>query len=69
MSKAIIEVEDLGKCYRLGSIGAVSLGDEFRRRWLKLIYGKDQKAKDEFWAIKDVSFFDTGWGCCRNYRL
>ncbi|MFZ1057216.1 MAG: ABC transporter ATP-binding protein [Opitutaceae bacterium] len=65
MSRSIIEVENLSKRYKLGSIGSTSLREEFARRWdsfnlfgrkAALEVGKGPLASQEFWALRDVSF-------------
>jgi len=56
MSRPIIEVNNLSKCYKLGSIGATRLRDDAERLWKRMI-GKAPKADtQEFWALRDVSF-------------
>lgn len=55
MSKPIIEVRNLTKRYHLGAIGATSLREEFTRLWDRL-RGTKHLDKDEFWALRDVSF-------------
>lgn len=55
MSKPIIEVRNLTKRYRLGSIGATSLREEFGRAWDRL-RGVPHPDPQEFWALRDVSF-------------
>jgi ABC-type polysaccharide/polyol phosphate transport system ATPase subunit len=64
MSLPIIEIENLSKRYRLGSIGSTSIRDEFVRRWegfrsaVRPGRGQDGSSANsrEFWALKDVSF-------------
>ncbi|MBS0630852.1 MAG: ABC transporter ATP-binding protein [Verrucomicrobia bacterium] len=51
----MIEVSNLSKRYRLGSIGATSLREEFTRTWNRL-RGVPYPDKTEFWALRDVSF-------------
>lgn len=55
MSRAIIEVRNLSKRYRLGAIGATSLREETSRLWDRL-RGVPHPDKQEFWALRDVSF-------------
>jgi lipopolysaccharide transport system ATP-binding protein len=65
MSLPIIDVENLSKLYRLGSIGSTSLREEFSRRWASLRQlgrasnkgglGKGVSSK-EFWALRDITF-------------
>jgi lipopolysaccharide transport system ATP-binding protein len=56
MSRPIIEVRDLSKVYRLGAIGATSLGGELGRLWAKMRGREGARRWDEFWALRDVSF-------------
>ena len=49
--KNIIEVYNLSKKYRKGTIGISSLREEFFE-WKK---GKE-KSKSDFWALKNISF-------------
>lgn len=55
MSKPIIEVSGLSKCYRLGAIGATSLREEFGR-FRDRLRGQVVHDDKEFWALRDVSF-------------
>ena len=56
MSKPIIEVQNISKCYQLGSIGATRLRDDVERVWDR-VTGKASKVDErEFWALRDVSF-------------
>jgi len=72
MSETAIKVENLGKQYRLGLVGATSIIDDMRRSWAKL-KGKDDptlnigqsnilahrmlKSEDDYiWALKDINF-------------
>lgn len=55
MSRPIIEVRNLTKRYRLGAIGATSLREEFNRT-LDRLRGIPHPDKEEFWALRDVSF-------------
>jgi lipopolysaccharide transport system ATP-binding protein len=72
--KPIVEVQNLSKLYRLGSIGATSLRDTFERIAAKLRSKADESERKggaglaggregadprTFWAIKDVSFSTT----------
>jgi len=56
MSRPILEVENVSKCYRLGTIGATSFRETFIQ-WTERLRGntppRDEK---EFWALRDVSF-------------
>jgi len=72
MSKPIIEVKGISKCYKLGSIGAQTMRDEveaFFARFKKSkpldpTFAENSKLKtansaagsSEFWALRDVSF-------------
>lgn len=56
MSRPIIEVEALSKCYHLGTIGATSLRDSFARGWERLRGRAPAPHEQEFWALRDVSF-------------
>src|SRR5260221_1830518 len=60
MSDTIIKVEGLGKKYIISHEGKViytALRDVISRRAKKLIRSKEKIAsKEEFWALKDVSF-------------
>ncbi len=55
MSRPIIEVRNLAKCYNLGTIGATSLREEASRLWERL-RGRPHPDTREFWALRDVSF-------------
>lgn len=57
MSKPIIEVENLGKCYRIGASREkyLSLRDEIAK-WLSNSVRRKRAAQSEFWALSDVSF-------------
>lgn len=57
MSRPIIEVENLSKCYQLGAIGATSLRESFGGWWEKFRnQPTPEKKSGEFWALRDVSF-------------
>jgi lipopolysaccharide transport system ATP-binding protein len=57
MSKPIIEVENLGKCYHLGQLGAGSLRDEIEQLLGRRKHGPaGAPKKGDFWALQDVSF-------------
>jgi len=56
MSTPVIEVRGLGKCYRLGAIGATSLREEFAARWARLRGRLDAAPPKDFWALQDVAF-------------
>jgi lipopolysaccharide transport system ATP-binding protein len=68
MSETVIEVEGIGKQYRLGQVGTSTISHDLRRWWYR-INGKDDPYlklggintlnRDEgeiIWAIKDISF-------------
>lgn len=54
MSRAVLEVQGLGKCYRLGRVGFTSLRAELER-WWRRGRGGDETTRDH-WALRDVSF-------------
>ena len=72
MSKPIIEVKGISKCYKLGSIGAQTMRDEVeaffarfkKNKPLDPAFAENSKLKtansaagsSEFWALRDVSF-------------
>src|SRR5436190_8317848 len=61
MTDKVIKVEGLGKKYIISHEGRESytaLRDVISRKTKNILNGKNQKAasKEEFWAIKDVSF-------------
>ncbi|MCG8525446.1 MAG: ABC transporter ATP-binding protein [Opitutales bacterium] len=58
MNKPIIEVSNLGKCYRLGELGAKSLRDELTQLAgrLKGNRAPERNRITDFWAVRDVSF-------------
>lgn len=69
MDKKAIEIENVGKQYRLGVVGTGTLSDDFKR-WIYKIRGKEdpflllgeendrttQGASDYVWALKNVNF-------------
>ncbi len=69
MSRSVIEVNKLGKQYRLGQVGTTTLADDFKR-WTYRIRGKedpflkvgesnDRSTKgnsDYVWALRDINF-------------
>jgi lipopolysaccharide transport system ATP-binding protein len=67
MSEIVIEVENLSKKYRLGSIGAGTLSQDLNRWWAR-VRGKEDPFtviepcnttsynKDDFWALQNISF-------------
>jgi lipopolysaccharide transport system ATP-binding protein len=56
MSRPIIEVRNISKVYRLGSIGMTSLKDEVSRIWDRVRGREEARKRGEFWALRDVSF-------------
>ncbi len=52
----IIEVNNLGKRYQLGVIGATTLRDSLSRTINRFRGREDASIQGEFWALKDVSF-------------
>jgi lipopolysaccharide transport system ATP-binding protein len=56
MSQPIIEVKGISKCYQLGAIGATRLRDDVERLWHRVTGKAEEIDKDEFWALRDVSF-------------
>lgn len=69
MSKVVIKVEQVGKQYRLGTVGTGTLSHDFNRWWhkirgkedpyLKIGEANDRSKKgnsDWVWALKDISF-------------
>jgi lipopolysaccharide transport system ATP-binding protein len=69
MSSTVIQVENLGKLYRLGEVGTGTLSHDLNRWWAKVRGKEDPFAKlgqvndrtaratnDYVWALRDVSF-------------
>ncbi|TRX50213.1 ABC transporter ATP-binding protein [Fulvivirga sp. M361] len=70
MSKTVIQVENLGKLYRLGEVGTGTISHDLNRWWAQLrgkedpfskvgtVNDRTQKAEkgEHVWALKDVSF-------------
>jgi lipopolysaccharide transport system ATP-binding protein len=69
MEQTVLEVEHVGKMYRLGDIGAGSLKEEAHRWWDRVVRGKTDAGADAgendlsgsadekaFWALRDISF-------------
>jgi lipopolysaccharide transport system ATP-binding protein len=54
MSETAIKVENLGKCYRLGSIGSGSLKDDFFSLFSSR--SKEKKEENTVWALRDIDF-------------
>lgn len=69
MNNVVIKVEHLGKQYKLGAVGAGSLGDDFRKVWYR-VRGKDNPylqigddndrngvgISEYVWALQDINF-------------
>jgi len=56
MAQPIIEVKAVSKRYRLGTIGATTIRDETERLIARLRGRQAAADKNEFWALRDVSF-------------
>ncbi len=69
MSKMVIEINNLGKQYRLGQVGTTTISDDLKRWWhkvrgkedpfLKIGEENDRSVKgnsDYVWALKDINF-------------
>jgi len=67
MSEVIIQVEDVSKLYRLGTIGTGHLRQDIHRWWQHKVLGKEdaffkpgagqkQESPDYLWALRNVSF-------------
>src|ERR1051325_1042983 len=59
MNKPVIKVEGLGKRYRIGTPGPVSLRDAIARAVrapLRTLQAKNGSAKNTIWALRDVNF-------------
>jgi lipopolysaccharide transport system ATP-binding protein len=62
MSRPIIEVENLSKCYKLGQFNAQTMREEVEQLFARFRNGGATRggelagASSEFWALKDVSF-------------
>ena len=66
MAQPIIQVDDISKVYRLGTLGSGSVKKDIKRWWLKNIAKKESKyfgnvideptSDQDFWALKNVSF-------------
>lgn len=68
MSKPVIEIENLGKLYRLGQVGTGTLASDLHRWWAKVrgkedptlklgdINDRTEKGQSEYvWALKDIN--------------
>lgn len=69
MARSVIEVNNLGKQYRLGQVGTTTMTDDFKR-WIYRIRGKEdpflkigeendrsQKGNSDYvWALKNINF-------------
>lgn len=61
MSRPIIQVRQLGKCYRLGELGARSLREQIEMFGQRLRHRRNNSShtttsSKQFWALRDVSF-------------
>jgi lipopolysaccharide transport system ATP-binding protein len=62
MSRPIIEVKDVSKKYRLGTLGMTSFRDELQRMTARFrgkngaAGGEEAPAATDFWALRDISF-------------
>lgn len=54
-SEVIIEVEELGKKFQLGAIGASSLREQLGQQLSSLWRSEDRSTKS-FWALRDINF-------------
>lgn len=65
----ILTVNNISKQYRLGTVGAETLRDDFKRNWAKLLGKEDpflkvgavndrslKSAEDYVWALRDINF-------------
>ena len=55
MSSAVV-VENLGKKYTIGHLGSGSLREAISRPFVSFRGHKPNTSREEFWALKDVSF-------------
>lgn len=69
MSNVVIQIEGLGKQYRLGQVGTTTLADDLKRMWYRAL-GKDdpflkigeendrtsKSSSDYVWALQDINF-------------
>lgn len=69
MSNVVIQIEGLGKQYRLGQVGTTTLADDFKRMWYKALGKEDpflkigeendrtsKSTSDYVWALQDINF-------------
>ena len=59
MNKPIVEIRNVSKAYRLGTIGATSLREEAARLWHRARHPEShgqRSAAKEFWALRNVTF-------------
>ncbi len=56
MSRPIIEVKNVSKCYQLGAIGATRFRDDLERFWNQWTGKAAPATQSDFWALRDVSF-------------
>ncbi len=52
----IVTVDQISKRYRLSRLGAKSLREEFARMAQRLLARQDSRGKEEFYALREVSF-------------
>ena len=55
MSNPVIRIENIGKEYSIGVSNSTSVRDSLGRRW-SAIFGKKNRAKDSFWALRNIEF-------------
>lgn len=55
MTKPIIEINDVSKCYQLGAIGATRLRDDMDRLWQRISGKTEKQIEADFWALRGVS--------------
>jgi lipopolysaccharide transport system ATP-binding protein len=71
-----IQVEHVGKQYRLGQVGTGTLGQDLNRAWARLrkrpdpyatigeVNDRTQRGQSDFvWSLRDVSFAPTALRC------
>ena len=58
MDNTVIKIEHLKKQYRYGYIGARTLGNDIKEKFLKVFSPKkkQEKSKEKFYALDDISF-------------
>ena len=55
MSETAVKVENLGKSYRLGTIGTRTLKDDLFG-WFSKAGSKQQREENIIWALKEIDF-------------